>query len=128
MVYSQPKIKRILCFISQCWRDVVCTSIMRACQFLRAFLKNDFTPPKEEILPTNSPDCSIILNYINFQDGTILLTFKHSKYDKVISFDVRPMRIIENSLDCEWLETTLPVVNLASYQFQYLLISDGLKL
>ena len=69
-----------------------------------------------------------ILNYINFQDGTILLTFKHSKYDKVISFDVRPMRIIENSLDCEWLETAPPVLNLASYQFQYLLISDGLKL
>lgn len=68
------------------------------------------------------------LNYINFQDGTILLTFKHSKYDKVISFDVRPMRIIENSLDCKWLETAPPVLNLASYQFQYLLISDGLKL
>lgn len=68
------------------------------------------------------------LNYINFQDGTILLTFKHMKYDKIISFDVRPLRIIENRLDCEWLETQPPVINLASYQFQYLLISDGLKL
>jgi len=68
------------------------------------------------------------LNYINFQDGTILLTFKHRKYDKIISFDVRPVRIIENSLDCEWIETAPPVVNLASYEFQYLLISDGLKL
>jgi hypothetical protein len=68
------------------------------------------------------------LNYINFQDGTILLTFKHRKYEKIISFDVRPMHINENSLDCEWLETEPPAVNLASYQFQYLLISDGLKL
>ena len=68
------------------------------------------------------------LNYINFKDGTILLTFKHRKYDKIISFEVRPLRIIENSLDCGWLETAPPVANLASYEFQYLLISDGLKL
>ena len=97
-------------------------------KFPRLFYNSELEAQISEESSVSRKHLINILNYINFQDGTILLTFKHSKYDKVISFDVRPMRIIENSLDCEWLETAPPVLNLASYQFQYLLISDGLKL
>jgi len=67
------------------------------------------------------------LNYINFQDGTILLIFKHLKYNKMISINVRPQACIDDNLDCYWMKDgSVPI--LASYRFQYFLLSDGLKL
>lgn len=68
-----------------------------------------------------------ILNYINFQAGTILVNFKHLKYNKIISLQARPQLCLENRLDCLWTEPTVEQ-QLSSYQFLNFLLTDGLEL
>ena len=40
------------------------------------------------------------LNYINFQDSTILINFKHPKYDKTVSVKATPQPCMEDLVDC----------------------------
>lgn len=69
-----------------------------------------------------------ILNYINFQDNTILINLKHEKYDRILSLYAKPQPCLNNSLECLWTETTGLNQTLKSYEFINFLISDGLKL
>ena len=69
-----------------------------------------------------------ILNYINFQAGSILINFKHLKYNTIISFQARPQPCLETSLDCLWTEPAGLKQNLISYKFLNFLLTDGLKL
>jgi hypothetical protein len=69
-----------------------------------------------------------ILNYINFQDETILINFKHSKYDSIISIRARPQPSIGDTLDCLWIENTDLDKKLKSYEFLHFIIDDGQKL
>lgn len=68
------------------------------------------------------------LNYINFQDRTVLLKFKHLKYDTALSLEVRPQPCLDDSLTCRWIETTGLDQSLKSYQIQYLLLTNGQRL
>lgn len=68
------------------------------------------------------------LNYIHFQAGTILLHFKHPKYNTVISIHARPQPCFENSLDCLWVEPAGLQQKLRSYKFLHLLLTDGKKM
>ncbi len=69
-----------------------------------------------------------ILNYINFQDGTILINFKHIKYNNILSLKARPLPCHEGSLDCSWVQTTELTRKLCSYQFLNFFVDDGQKL
>ena len=68
------------------------------------------------------------LNFTNFQDGTILINFKHNKYDLTISFHARPKPCLGNQLDCLWVETDEINEKLHSYKFNNFLVIDGAKL
>ncbi len=68
------------------------------------------------------------LNYINFQDGTILINFKHPKYDKTISVKARPQPCMGDLVDCLWSEDKRIGQIIQSYQFNHLLITNGSKL
>ncbi len=68
------------------------------------------------------------LNFTNFQDGTILINFKHKEYDLSISFHARPKPCLGNQLDCLWVETYGINEKLHSYKFNNFFVLDGTKL
>ena len=45
------------------------------------------------------------LNYINFQDDTVLVNFKHLKYDRTVSHRAKPQPCLGEELKCFWIET-----------------------
>jgi len=69
-----------------------------------------------------------ILNYINFQDETVLINFKHSKYDSIISLQAKPQPSIGGTLDCLWIEKIELDKKLKSYEFLHFILDDGQKL
>jgi len=68
------------------------------------------------------------LNFTNFQDGTILINFKHQKYDLSISFHARPKPCSGNKLDCLWVEKEGIHEKLNTYKFNNFFVMDGTKL
>jgi len=68
------------------------------------------------------------LNFTNFQDSTILINFKHKKYDLSISFHARPKPCSGNKLDCIWMEKDGMNEKLHPYRFKSFSVIDGTKL
>ena len=68
------------------------------------------------------------LNYINFQDGTILVNFKHSKYNRTVSHRAKPQPCLGEELKCLWIETDKIGQQLSSYKFQEVVIPNGKKI
>lgn len=65
------------------------------------------------------------LNYINFQDGTILINFKHLKYDNIVSLRAKPKPCSGDTLDCLWVQTTGLSQKLSSYKFLNFLLNGS---
>ena len=82
----------------------------------------------EEGTKVNKKHLINTLNYINFKSGTILINFKHLKYNTIISLQVKPQPCLENSLECLWIESAGLKQKLSSYKFLNFLLTDGLKL
>lgn len=57
------------------------------------------------------------LNFINFQDGTVLINFSHLKYDKVISLKASPQPCMGDFVDCLWSEANYTSHINQSYEF-----------
>ncbi|MFH2219390.1 MAG: PilZ domain-containing protein [Pseudomonadota bacterium] len=68
------------------------------------------------------------LNYINFQNDTILINFKHIKYGHSISCRAKPLPCMGDELACEWEESPGLYQELKLYEFQDILVPDGQKL
>jgi hypothetical protein len=66
------------------------------------------------------------LNFINFQDGNILVNFRHKKYDNTLTLSANPQPCINNTLECYWTDESIQ--NLESYEFTNFLLSDGQEL
>jgi len=67
------------------------------------------------------------LNYLNFQDQTILVGLRHVSYDNAITLRARPLPCAGERLDCNWAEVPSLRQLLKNYRFDYLLIPDGKK-
>jgi hypothetical protein len=67
------------------------------------------------------------LNYINFQDQTIMVHLQHLCYDSSIFLRARPLPCAGEHLDCVWAEIPGLRQLLKTYRFEYLLIPDGKK-
>ena len=80
------------------------------------------------ITKVKGTDLLNLLNYINFQDGTIYATFRHPKKDEFLSFQAFPQPSLGDSLVCRWMAPGLPVAVFTFYQFDYLLVTDGQNL
>lgn len=93
--------------------------------------------PHGQSISTGSPDSGKrikksdlinILNYINFQDGTILVKFRDQKYGTMISIPAKPLPCEDTVLRCLW---TLPAAfegKAADHRFEHFMISDGQNL
>lgn len=68
------------------------------------------------------------LNFINFQDGDVLLKFKHAKYDHSLTLLAKPQPCSGNQLDCRWVEPKGVEKKLRFYDFESIFINDGEKL
>ncbi|MEJ2657127.1 MAG: hypothetical protein P8012_08005 [Desulfobacterales bacterium] len=68
------------------------------------------------------------LNYINFQDGVILVNFKHLKYNHTVSCPARPQPCLGEELKCHWIETDKIGHLLSSYKFQEIVVPNGKKI
>ncbi len=68
------------------------------------------------------------LNYINFQDGTILINFKHPTYNNVISLQAKPQPCLGDTLDCLWSPKTELIPKLHSYSFLNFLLNNDNKM
>ena len=68
------------------------------------------------------------LNYINFQDGTVLLNFSHLKYDKTVTLRATPQPCMGDLVDCLWSDAENVHQIIKSYEFSNLLLANGQKL
>ncbi|PLX45351.1 MAG: PilZ domain-containing protein [Desulfobacteraceae bacterium] len=68
------------------------------------------------------------VNSINFQDGTVLVNFKHFKYDHTVSHRAKPQPCLGDELTCLWIETDKIGQQLSSYKFQEVVIPNGKKI
>jgi hypothetical protein len=67
------------------------------------------------------------LNYLNFQDQTVLIGLRHVSYDNAIALRARPLPCSGDRLDLSWAEVPSLRQLLNNYRFDYLLIPDGKK-
>jgi hypothetical protein len=44
------------------------------------------------------------LNYLNFQNRTVLLAFEHARYGHTLRVEARPQPCRENRLRCTWVD------------------------
>jgi hypothetical protein len=68
------------------------------------------------------------LNYVHFNDETILVKLKHKKYDSELTLEAKPQPCIKDVLECRWVPIQGLDQKLRSYEVQCVMISDGLKL
>jgi len=68
------------------------------------------------------------LNYINFQDGTIRIIFKHTRYDKTIAVQARPQPCMGDQLECQWISEDDITPQIQSYEFANFLITSSQNL
>ncbi|HSW64366.1 MAG TPA: hypothetical protein VLH56_13820 [Dissulfurispiraceae bacterium] len=69
-----------------------------------------------------------ILNFINFQGGTIRAVFQHPRYATTYSFKAQPMPLLSDYLECVWVSEAEIPSNIADYRFVNVLLDDDLKL
>jgi hypothetical protein len=67
------------------------------------------------------------LNYVNFQDGAILVNLKHPRYGQVISLEARPEPCLETTLRCTWTGDVALLANVGSYKFIHFLLAKDAK-
>lgn len=68
------------------------------------------------------------INFINFQDRTLLLNFKHREYQTPLTLLAAPQPCLNDDLDCSWVEPAKILSKLPFYEFENLLIPDGQNL
>ena len=66
------------------------------------------------------------LNRINFQDEEIILNFKHTKYNKILSLSAKPQPCSDNVFHCNLTQPESAEHNLQAYTFENFYFSDGL--
>jgi hypothetical protein len=68
------------------------------------------------------------LNFINFQEDSILVNFRHKKYPRTVSLEATPLPCLNNKLECHWTEAKESQPNLNACIFENIFIFDGQKL
>ncbi len=68
------------------------------------------------------------LNFLNFQDETILINLKHPNFNQTFSIQAIPLPCSSDELTCRWANSPATPPHIISYIFENLLINDGQKL
>ena len=66
------------------------------------------------------------LNYINFQNGTISLNFKHVRFGYKVSLKAEPLPCINDVVECIWLDSEKEKFQqLSAYELYEIQVNDG---
>ena len=68
------------------------------------------------------------LNFINFQEDSILVNFRHAKYPRTVTLEAVPLPCLNNKLECHWTLTGEFQPSITSCIFENIFIIDGNKL
>jgi hypothetical protein len=68
------------------------------------------------------------LNYLNFQEESILVNFRHPRYSRIVTMKASPLPCLDNRLECQWSEESRFKPSLSSCSFDNILIDNGHKL
>jgi len=68
------------------------------------------------------------LNYLNFQDGSLLVNFKHTKFSRTVSLEAKPLPCQDDLLECLWVEPSEVLQKIRSSNFENIFVIDGHKL
>ncbi|HBG06869.1 MAG: pilus assembly protein PilZ [Geobacteraceae bacterium GWC2_58_44] len=68
------------------------------------------------------------LNFTNFQEDSILVNFRHSKYPRTVSLEANPLPCVNNKFECRWTDTREFQPNLSACIFENIFILDGQRL
>ena len=101
-------------------------SARKILQFIRPGTTIEFPHDNEKEI--HQPKLINRLNYLNFQDGSLLVNFKHSKYSRTVSLEAKPLPCQDDLLECVWIEPSDVLLRLKSAVFENLFIIDGYKL
>ncbi|MFO0753697.1 MAG: hypothetical protein U0411_10300 [Thermodesulfovibrionales bacterium] len=66
-----------------------------------------------------------ILNYLSFQDGSLLVRFEHVRYGTLLSLPAKPGPCSGDKVECLWSGTFLSSRRLSSHRLHHILISEG---
>jgi hypothetical protein len=83
---------------------------------------------REEAKPVSKNQLINKLNFINFQDSTLLINLKHRNYDAPLTLLARPQPCMGDELECFWVKSEKDLQALDFYEFQNILIPDGQNL
>ena len=83
---------------------------------------------RAEVKPVSKNQLINKLNFINFQDSTILINLKHRNYHTPLTLLARPQPCLGDDLDCSWVKSEKDLQALDLYEFQNILIPDGQNL
>ena len=67
------------------------------------------------------------LNQINFNNGTVLVNLKHTRYNSIISCLASPQPCFDSQLECLWKGNNSFGKRLKSYKFHNLIVTNGHK-
>ncbi|MDX1776431.1 MAG: PilZ domain-containing protein [Desulfobulbales bacterium] len=67
------------------------------------------------------------LNHINFQDAEVILNFRHTQYNTILSLPAKPQPCSTKVFFCNWSDPEFSEQDLHSYEFEDFYFSDGLK-
>ncbi|MFZ0134626.1 MAG: hypothetical protein WAK95_18970 [Desulfobacterales bacterium] len=65
------------------------------------------------------------LNFINFSSRTVILKFKHTRFDRTLTLNLTPLPCRGERLDLQWPPENRFIQKLEAYVFDSLLITDG---
>lgn len=68
------------------------------------------------------------LNFVNFQDGAVLVNFNHLRYDKTVTLRAKPQPCMGDLVDCLWLEGENIAHVIQNYEFTNILVANGQRL
>jgi len=83
---------------------------------------------REEVKSVSKNQLANKLNFINFQDSTILINLKHRNYHTPLTLLASPQPCLGDELECSWVKSETDLQALDFYEFQNILIPDGQNL
>jgi hypothetical protein len=66
-----------------------------------------------------------LLNYVNFREGTIFVSFRNAERGDVVSYQAVPLPCVDERLACRWVPPGIRLDRLQGYECDQILLSDG---
>jgi len=69
-----------------------------------------------------------LLNFLNFREGTIFVSFRHRKYGNLLTFKAVPQPCDDDKVECRWSPPGISTTALKPYALDHFFLSDGRNL